>query len=222
MSWHPLDQLDEEQARKLLRFEALLREVNQRINLISREDEEHIFERHILHSLAITVEPFRPGSTVIDWGTGGGLPAVPLAIASPDVRFVAVDAVAKKVRAVRAISRRLGLENVEAWQGRAEAYPGRAEYSVSRATAPLSDLWGWHERIRRAGGDAAHVGYRRVALICLKGGDLTDEVAGLRASAPHVQVRRRRLADLGSGGAYTDAYFEEKVLVECFTSQAAP
>src|SRR5690606_41790758 len=119
--------------------------------------EERLFERHILHSLSLTFRKFPAGSTVVDWGTGGGLPAVPLAIVFSDVRIHAVDSVRKKVQAVRTMARRLGLENLDTWHGRAEAYPGDADFSVSRATASLSVLWSWHARVAvgRAGTEEA-------------------------------------------------------------------
>ena len=120
-------------------------------------------------------------------GSGGGLPAIPLAAAFPAVTVHAVDAVEKKIQAVRTMGRRLGLDNLHPWHGRAEAWPGGAVFSVSRATAPLVDLWTWHVRIRRAA-DRAGEGHWRPGLVCLKGGDLGDEIAALRDAYPLVEV----------------------------------
>ncbi len=196
-----------EQEALLRRFEVLLLEFNQRINLISREDEDAVYEHHILHCLSLTRHTFPSGSVVVDWGTGGGLPAIPLAIAFPDVLIVAVDAVGKKVQAVRAMARRLGLDNVVAWHGRAEAFDGRADYSVSRATAPLADLWAWHARVAVPSKQCLDAGLWRRGVMCLKGGDLVDEK---KAIPPSVAVREIRLDAL-----FDDPYFASKVILEC-------
>lgn len=207
MAWDPLEQLTGDQEARLRHYEALLLEFNRPINLISREDEGAVFEHHILHCLSLTRKAFPAGSVVVDWGTGGGLPAIPLAIAFPEVLFVGVDAVGKKMKAVSAIARRLGLDNVVAWHGRAEAFDGRADYSVSRAAAPLSDLWSWHARIAVPSAESSDAGLWRRGLVCLKGGDLTDE---RRALPDHVAVEEIRLDEL-----FDDPYYSEKVILEC-------
>lgn len=217
MAWH--QRLDDEQIERLRVYEALLREINQHINLVSREDESHLFERHILHSLALTARPFVDDSTLIDWGTGGGLPAIPLAIACPDVRIVAVDAVTKKVHAVRTMARRLGIENLDTWNGPADEFPGRTDYSVSRATAPLSRLWTWHARAARSPTSGGLQDTWKPGLLCLKGGDLSDEVAALKKVAPRIAVVQHRLADLSRD--YASPFFQEKCLVECALPQRA-
>ena len=183
-------------------YVAELARVNRRVNLVARGATAADLEGHVRHCLALAGRPFPDGATVVDWGTGGGLPAIPLAVAFPAVRFVAVDAVGKKTEAVRLFARRLGVENVEVWNGRAEAYDGPApHYAVSRATAPLADLWAWFDRVRaRLPGGAAADAWTP-GLVCLKGGDLSDEVAALRSAFPEVSVDVRDL-----GGA-------DKVLV---------
>lgn len=211
MSWNPLDRITPNQEAKLRRFGELLLALNQHVNLISREDEDAVFEHHILHSLSLTRKAFPEGSVVVDWGTGGGLPAIPLAIALPAVLFVGVDAVDKKAQAVRTMARRLELDNVVAWRGRAEEFDGRADFSVSRATAPLADLWAWHRRVcvrstERESNDGDEGLWRR-GLVCLKGGDLTDEK---RSLPPNVEAREISLA-----GFLNDNYFAEKAIVEC-------
>lgn len=207
MAWNPLDHFTDGQEAKLREYEVLLLEFNQRINLISREDEDAAFEHHILHCLSLTRNAFPAGSVVVDWGTGGGLPMIPLSIAFPQVLFVGVDAVGKKMQAVRAMARRLGLDNVVAWHGRAEAFDGRADYSVSRATAPLADLWAWHDRVSVSSAGGSDPGLWRRGLVCLKGGDLAEEKRSLPDRAG---IREIRLSTL-----FDDPYFSEKVILEC-------
>ena len=173
-------------------YVAELARVNRRVNLVARGVSRDDLDRHVRHCLALATRPFPGGAVVVDWGTGGGLPALPLAVAFPDVRFVAVDAVGKKTEAVRLFARRLGVGNVEVWNGRAEAYDGPApHYAVSRATAPLADLWAWFARARAP--FAAPPGAWAPGLVCLKGGDLTDEVAALQAAFPATDVHVRDL-----------------------------
>lgn len=207
-AWDPLARLTPEQHRQLRAYRDLLLQVNRNINLVSREDEGRLDEHHLLHCLALTHKAFPPGASVVDWGTGGGLPAIPLAIAFPDVTFHAVDAVEKKIQAVRMLARRLGLANLHAWNGRAEAWPGRAQYSVSRATAPLADLWAWHAAVREAV-PAAGEGFWQPGLVCLKGGDLREEVAALQRAHPSLMVRPYPLSSL-----LARPYFAEKYVLE--------
>ena len=203
--------LSEEKLDRLQEFARLLRELNRRINLISREDEANVYEHHVRHCLTLASRRFPAGCTIIDWGTGGGLPAVPLAIAFPEIRVIGLDAIEKKVQAVRTIARRLQLKNLEAWHGRAEAYPGNVDFSVSRATAPLADLWSWHRRVARAGGNEA--GCWRRGLVCLKGGDLVNEIAAARALYPGLRIMEHPIQSLPP-----TPYFEEKVILECWSA----
>lgn len=196
-AWDPLAGLSTDQIALLKEYDALLDQFNQRVNLISRETGEDRWSRHILHSLCLAWKPFPPGACVVDWGTGGGLPAIPLAIAFPDARFLAVDAVGRKVMAVRAIIRRLELDNIEALQSRAEECDETAQYSVSRATAPLADLWDWHVRVADPTFDTSADCWAP-GLVCLKGGDLTAEIGALQNRHPSVQVQCIPLADVVS------------------------
>jgi len=194
--WNPFKSLTAEQREQLDRFREQLLRFNQRVNLISPETENAFRARHLLHCLTLTARDFPVGSTVVDWGTGGGLPAIPLAICYPDVTVVGVDSVGKKVRAVRTIARRLGLDNCFTWNGRADEWTGEAHYSVARATAPLAKLWTWHRRVavsldETTGGDAWPPG-----LLALKGGDLSGEIADLRGVDSDVEVQRHSLSDL--------------------------
>ncbi len=185
-----------------------MRQFNQKINLISREDEAHIGEQHVRHVLMLTRHGFPDGAVVVDWGTGGGLPALPLAICCPAVHVHAVDAVGKKVQAVRAMARRLGLGNLRAWHGRAEQWEGRAHYSVSRATAPLEALWRWHVRVAAPASVSAAKGTWQPGLLCLKGGDLREEISALKAAYPALHVERHVLALL-EPGSFADKYIIE-------------
>ena len=209
--WNPLARLTAAQRDKLDAFRAHLLRVNRRINLVSQDTEAAFEERHLLHSLALTYKAFPAGSAVVDWGTGGGLPAIPLAICYPDVAVHAVDAVGKKVQAVQAMGRRLGLTNLHPWHGRAEDWPGAAAFSVSRATAPLRDLWRWHRRARSGEGIDPENDQWRPGLICLKGGDLRDEIEVLRRAYPGIQIETTLLEPL-----LGRSYFSEKVIVEVF------
>ncbi|MDA0874027.1 MAG: class I SAM-dependent methyltransferase [Bacteroidetes bacterium] len=182
-------------------------EVNQRVNLVSRKDADQVFHRHIGHCLAMAHRGLLPGTELVDWGTGGGLPAVVLAILFPEVRIVAVDATQKKIRALEHFIAHLGLTNIRAWNGRAEEYPDRFNLSVSRATAPLGTLWEWHSR-KALKPRSAPQGSWDDGLLCLKGGDLQEEIAAMRNTYRNVRVEQIPLK-----GMTDDLYFETKALI---------
>jgi Predicted S-adenosylmethionine-dependent methyltransferase involved in bacterial cell division len=208
LAWSPFKSLTAEQREQLDRFREQLLRFNQRVNLISPETEDTFRTRHLLHCLTLTARDFPAGCTVVDWGTGGGLPAIPLAICHPEATVVGVDSVGKKSRAVRTIARRLGLDNCFTWNGRAEEWTGEAHYSVSRATAPLAELWTWHRRVA-ATLDAMNDDEWPPGLLALKGGDLTGEVSVLHAADSDAEVERHSLTDLlGRNG-----FFGEKEIV---------
>ncbi|MEM0964514.1 MAG: RsmG family class I SAM-dependent methyltransferase [Bacteroidota bacterium] len=194
--------LSDRQRDHLDAYVGQLERVNARVNLVARRASRADLEGHVRHCLALATRTIPDGATVVDWGTGGGLPAIPLAIAFPQAYIVAVDAVGKKTEAVRLFARRLGLDNVEAWNGRAEAYDGPApDLSVSRATAPLATLWGWHERVCTSAPVAAE-GAWPPGLVCLKGGDLATEIADHARRWPETAVQQTPLASiLGAGWA---------------------
>ena len=183
-----------------------LRRLNRAFNLVSPRTVRDIPRLHVEHCLALAARPLVPGTVLVDWGSGGGLPAVPLAVASPEVDVVAVDSVGKKTEAVRLFARRLDIPNLSAWNGRAEAYDGPAPHlSVSRATAPLADLWAWHAAVAAPLPDAPApptadepLALDRAwapGLLCLKGGDLADEIAALRAAHGDLRVVTWALSD---------------------------
>ena len=209
LAWSPFDALTAEQEEQFDALEEQLLRFNQRFNLISPETEDSFRKRHLLHCLTLTVRDFPDGCTIVDWGTGGGLPAIPLAICYPEVTVVGVDSVGTKSRAVRTIARRLGLENCFTWNGRAEEWTGEAHYSVSRATAPLATLWQWHRRVAVPLEETTCDNEWPSGLLALKGGDLSDEIADLRGTAPDVAIERRPLDELlGRNG-----FFGEKEIV---------
>ena len=206
--------LEAAKSEKLHAFRAALLRLNRRHNLVARGEAAHFWERHIRHSLALTARPFPRGATIVDWGTGGGLPAVPLAIAAPDVTVVAVDSAQKKIWAVRSLARELGLANLRTWCGRAQRYPGAATHSVSRAVAPLKTLWRWHARIASAG--AQHEpGAWAPGLLCLKGGNLGPEMAVLQNAGTPVGMEVVPLDGMGP-------WFRQKAIVHVYSRSAMP
>lgn len=147
---------------------------NAKINVISRKDMEHFYVRHVLHSLAIArVCPFADGARVIDIGTGGGFPGIPLAIMFPDTGFTLTDSIGKKILVVKEVAKALDLTNVEPVNARVESIPGKFDYAVTRAVAETSTLAGWVWSKLTAG----QKGGLGNGLLCLKGGDLTEELA---------------------------------------------
>ena len=173
---------------------------------------------HTRHSLALSSRLFPPGATVVDWGSGGGLPGIPLAIRFPDVQFVLVDSIGKKTDVIAAICRKLGLDNVAIEQTRAEMWQGVCDYAVSRATAPLATLWQWTSRVLRRESEIGGLGVDmwRSGLIALKGGDLEEEIGDLRENNPSVEIAVMPLVDL-----LGDA-FRNKFIVEVRGDSSAP
>jgi 16S rRNA (guanine527-N7)-methyltransferase len=157
-------------------LETLYKEWNEKINVISRKDIGSLYEKHVLHSLSIAaVFDFAPGSDIIDIGTGGGFPGIPLAIFFPEVRFHLVDSIAKKLKVVEAVAAAIGLKNVTTQHVRAEQIKNRKfDFAVSRAVAPLKDLWTWSKPLLKK--KPMPTSGHRPGLICLKGGDLATEI----------------------------------------------
>lgn len=178
------DQLD-----CLSAYERLLSQANRRLNLISRASTGGIRTRHVAHSLAISMRGFPAGAQVVDWGTGGGLPGIPLAIRFPDVTFHLVDSIYKKTRKVESFCEELGLRNVFVHRLRAEDWTEPIDYAVSRATAPLVSLWQWTQAVLRETRAPAETDWPS-GLLALKGGDLREEIAVLERAFPDVAVGR--------------------------------
>jgi 16S rRNA (guanine527-N7)-methyltransferase len=169
--------LDAEQQAAFEKLSAVYSEWNEKINVISRKDIDNLYERHVLHSLAIAkfIE-FRNGTKIMDLGTGGGFPGVPLAIMFPECRFHLVDSIGKKLKVIEAAKEELGLKNIFTFHLRAEEMEYQYDFVVSRAVAPLRDLMRWSTTKFAP----KHLNEKRNGLICLKGGDLTEEAAGLK------------------------------------------
>ena len=162
------------QREQLAALGPLYEEWNARVNVISRRDMVNFYEHHVLHSLAIAkVVRFKPMAEVLDVGTGGGFPGVPLAIVFPESRFTLIDSIGKKVKVVADVAERVGLENVRCRQVRAEEVEGEYDFVVSRAVASLGELVPWvRNKVSKTQYHSLHNG-----ILCLKGGDLSEELA---------------------------------------------
>ena len=165
------------QTEQFAALDGLYRAWNQKINVISRKDIDSLYERHVLHSLSIAAAfEWAPGTKIIDIGCGGGFPGLPLAIFFPDVHFHLVDSVAKKLTVVNEIASTIGLNNLTTEHTRAEAIRDRKfDFAVSRAVAPLKELWSWSKPLLKNPNQCLE-GNRTPGLICLKGGDLNEEI----------------------------------------------
>ena len=164
--------LTEEQKRQFAALYDLYLDWNSKINVISRKDIENLYEHHVLHSLGIAkVIGFRPGTQIMDLGTGGGFPGIPLAILFPEVYFHLVDSIGKKVRVASEIANSIGLKNVTFRHARAEEEKGKFDFVVSRAVMPLTDLL----KIIRKNISSKQQNALPNGLICLKGGELGNE-----------------------------------------------
>ena len=177
----------------------LYSEWNAKINVISRKDMESFYEKHVLHSLGIAkVYTFLPGQRVLDVGTGGGFPGIPLAILFPETQFHLVDSIGKKIKVVLAVADALGLENVRADHGRAEEFKGPYDFVVSRAVTQMQRFVPWIKgKISQKNLDSERIN----GLLYLKGGDLAEELGTMKA-------RISRLSNF-----FTSEFFETKKVV---------
>lgn len=165
-------QLNETQQQQIAALDGLYREWNAKINVISRKDIDQLYEHHVLHSLAIAkFIHFRPGTRILDFGTGGGFPGIPLAILFPECQFKLIDGTGKKIRVAQEVCQAIGLKNCHPEHLRGEEEKGKYEFVVSRAVMPLPDLTKIvRKNISREQHNALPNG-----IICLKGGDLQAE-----------------------------------------------
>ncbi|MDC9724248.1 MAG: 16S rRNA (guanine(527)-N(7))-methyltransferase RsmG [Urechidicola sp.] len=166
-------ELTQHQISQFEQLETLYKEWNAQINVVSRKDIDELYLRHVLHSLAISkVQPLLDGSSILDIGTGGGFPGIPLAILFPKTNFYLVDSIGKKIKVVNEISSALGLQNVKAEHLRAEKVKGQFDFIVSRAVTNMNDFVKWTKgKIKKKSNHKLKNG-----ILYLKGGDLTEEL----------------------------------------------
>ena len=170
-------EITDEQKQQFEKLEQLYTEWNEKINVISRKDMDGLYEKHILHSLGIAkVMPFADGTKVLDVGTGGGFPGIPLAILFPEVSFTLIDSIGKKIKVVEAVSEGLGLKNVTTVHGRAEKLKEKFHFVVSRAVTQMPEFLRW----LKGKFEKEHFNEKHNGVLYLKGGDLAEELAGLR------------------------------------------
>ncbi|MCC6584909.1 MAG: 16S rRNA (guanine(527)-N(7))-methyltransferase RsmG [Chitinophagales bacterium] len=186
--------LSVEQLKQLEQLLPLYTEWNEKINVISRKDVENFYERHVMHSLSIAkVITFQKGETILDIGTGGGFPGIPLAIFFPETNFILTDSIAKKITVVKEVAGALQLKNVTAVVERAENIRDDMDYVVTRAVAKMSDLIFWSKNKHPK------------KIIALKGGDLKEEFQHIRKNIRIVELKE----------LFDEEFFETKKIVIC-------
>lgn len=166
-------ELSENQVGQFKKLQSLYEDWNQKINVISRKDIDNLYEHHVLHSLAIAKAiRFKAGTTILDFGCGGGFPGIPLAIMFPECHFRMIDGTGKKIKVVNAVAEACGLKNVDAQHLRGEDEKGKYDFIISRAVMPLPDMM----KIVRKNISNKHQNALPNGVFCLKGGDLTEEL----------------------------------------------
>ena len=197
---HYFPDLTDRQKEQFKKLKSLYEIWNARINVISRKDMDNLYINHVLHSLGIaTVIKFLPGSKILDAGTGGGFPGIPLAILFPDCQFHLVDSIAKKITVVQEVSKALGLKNVRADVQRVEKLSGKYDFIISRAVTRMKEFHNWvkHLTLKENRHSISN------GILYLKGGDLTEELS--EVNKPH-QIYS--LSDY-----FSEAFFETKKVV---------
>lgn len=185
------------QQQQFAALQDIYRDWNEKINVISRKDIDNLYERHVLHSLSIAkFIQFNNGAKIMDLGTGGGFPGVPLAIMYPEARFHLVDSIGKKLKVIEAVKEEIGLSNVFTFYSRAEQMEYQYDFVVSRAVAPLADLLNWTKG-KYSGKDQHSF---KNGLICLKGGDITAELSVVK------HVKKVPLNDYFAEESFADKY----------------
>lgn len=198
---HYFPQLSSLQKDKLQGLIPLYKEWNSKINVLSRKEDPELWAvNHILHSLSIAkFIDFKPGTAVMDLGTGGGFPGIPLAIVFPQTSFYQIDSIGKKIKVVQSIAKTMNLDNVRAEQIRGEDVSEQFDFVVSRAVAPLCDIHSWvHNKIKRVS-----VHEIKNGLICLKGGDLASETLPYKEKVQIIPI----------SNFFDEAFFETKQIV---------
>lgn len=192
--------LSENQKKQFQQLFALYSEWNDKINVISRKDIENLYVNHVLHSLGVAkLMQFKPGAEVLDVGTGGGFPGIPLAILFPETKFHLVDSIGKKITVVKNVADGVGLKNVRAEQIRAEQIKGEYDFIVSRAVTRLKEFYGWiNKKVKK---ESKHDLFN--GILYLKGGDLDEELAELK--------RPYQLTELSQ--FFSEEFFQTKKVV---------
>ena len=196
----------QQQEQRLKALEGLYREWNAKINVISRKDIDNVYEHHVLHSMAIAkyletvpgLEEAFAQADVLDLGTGGGFPGIPLAILYPEARFTLCDSVNKKTIVAQAVSQALGLENVQVVNARAESLGRNFDFVVSRAVASLTDFYPWVK------------GRYNQGILYLKGGDVNEEIAQMMARH---KIARGKVHTWPVSSWLKDEYYEGKLVI---------
>ena len=197
--------LSVQQQEKFAALKPLYEEWNAQINVISRKDMDHFYEKHVLHSLAIaSYIQFKPGTQVLDIGTGGGFPGIPLAIRFPQVHFTLIDGTGKKIKVVKAVAESLNLTNVETRHIRAEQLNQSFDFVVSRAVTGLESFMQWtHNKVHRK-----EINSKKNGVLYLKGGEMDEELLALKKQY-HVKI-----TDLST--YFPGEFFETKKLVHLY------
>ena len=192
--------LTDKQRQQFAALDDLYREWNEKINVISRKDIDHLYEHHVLHSLAIArYINFRPGTRILDLGTGGGFPGIPLAIMFPDCEFKLIDGTGKKIRVAQEVCQAIGLENCHPEHLRGEEEKEKSHFVVSRAVMPLPDL----VKLVRKNIAKEQTNALPNGIICLKGGDLQEETKPFRKVIQTTELN----------SYFTEEWFKEKYVI---------
>ena len=188
------------QIKQFEALEELYKFWNEQINVISRKDTENFYERHVLHSLGIgKIQTFEPGSEILDVGTGGGFPGIPLAILFPESNFTLVDSIGKKIKVVNEVAKAIGLTNVKGIHYRAEQVEGKFDFVVSRAVTRMPDFLVWVKGKIKSKSNHE----RKNGILYLKGGDLSEEMSTVKQ-----KYKEFLLSDI-----YSEEFFETKKVI---------
>lgn len=197
---HYFGQLSDKQLAQFAKLDEVYRSWNEKINVISRKDIDLLYERHILHSLAIAkVIAFKPNTDILDVGTGGGFPGIPLAILFPDCKFTLVDSIGKKIQVVKSVADELHLTNVTTFHLRAEQLKFHYDFVVSRAVAPALEIINWTKDLISKN----HFHQKPNGWLLLKGGNLKEELGATKRSYKIYPIKNY----------FNEDFFDEKAVI---------